>query len=111
MGVPTSNAYENFGFGTARTTTGGDVIVQFPVTMRDLPASIDYANLAYYAGNIGASSLALSPSNSLVLASANRSKTSAIVYGTVASGFTANQPIYLTAGNSTAAYLGFSAEL
>ena len=96
--------YQEFGFGSSGgSTTGANVQVQFPVTMRTNPSAIDFSTLALtdYNGN-NAITTAVFGTNSPNMAAVT-------VGGT--SGLTTYRPYALRANNSTSAYIGFTAEL
>jgi hypothetical protein len=95
--------FEYFGNGFANSTTNILAQIKYPVTMRVIPAAIDYSTLAVYDGTTltAATSLALS----------NAGKDVSNVSFVVASGLTANRPYAVLTNNSTSGFLGFSAEL
>ena len=97
-----------YGIGTARSTTAGDVFIPFPVSMRVVPTVLDFANLAYQSGSLAAPRLTAS---GLVYNANNTTNNNALINGTVSSGFTSNQVIYLLNNNNSAGYIGFGAEL
>ena len=92
--------------GWAGTTTTIYTLVNFPVTMRTAPASLDYANLQaddFISGSINFTTLALTGSfggNNMQLITASG-----------LSGLTATRPYALVSNGTTNGYLGFSAEL
>ena len=91
-------------YAVASSSSGFISMIQAPVTMRVSPTSIDFSTLAFvnYADTLySASSLTLP---------ANNNKQVILVSGSI-SGATAGHAGRLTGNNSTAAYLGFSAEL
>ena len=97
------NAY--FGNGHARNTTTDDVgLLQAPVEMRVVPTSVDYSTLKLSDGATGIAITALT-------IGAECNTISFKLNVTVASGLTAYRPYDIAANSSTAAYLGFSAEL
>jgi hypothetical protein len=101
-----SSNYQVLGYGTARNTNTFDPFVPFPVEMRIAPSSIDYSTLATVLNYSG------SATSVSVVAINTASKTFiSLAVNSSATPFTANNPVYLTANNSTSAYLGFSAEL
>jgi hypothetical protein len=97
-----------YGIGTARSTTAGDVFIPFPVSMRVVPTVLDFANLAYQSGSLAAPRLTAS---GLVYNANNTTNNNALINGTVSSGFTSNQVIYLLNDNNSAGYIGFGAEI
>jgi hypothetical protein len=102
-----TGAYEDFGFGNARSTTAADLVVKTPITMRVNPTSIDYASLNLL-NNYSGSPIAVTSAS---LASGRASTNCPIVYVDVASGLTASESFYLISGSSGGSYIGFSAEL
>jgi hypothetical protein len=103
-----TGAFEDFGFGNARSTTAADLVVKTPITMRVNPTSIDYANLNVL-NNYSGSPIAVTSAS---LASGRASTNCPIVYVDVASGLTASESFYLISGSSGgASYIGFSSEL
>jgi hypothetical protein len=96
--------YEAMGGGTANQTTTCVVPVAVPVTLRTSPSSLDYSTLSIYTG--AGAQIALT--NATILYAGTNKPT---VYATVASGLTVGTYYELRTNNSTAAYLGFSAEL
>lgn len=97
--------YQIMGYGVADGTTTCEIMIPNPVTMRVNPTSVDYSTLNIHQGgtNVAVSSLTIS--------SNNLGNNPTWVYATVAAGLTQYRPYFLTANNSTSAYLGFSAEL
>ena len=103
-----TGAFEDFGFGNARSTTAADLVIKTPITMRVNPTSIDYANLNVL-NNYSGSPIAVTSAS---LASGRASTNCPIVYVDVASGLTASESFYLISGSSGgASYIGFSSEL
>jgi hypothetical protein len=102
--ITADSAYGGFAVGGAASTTLGYGLSTLPVTMRVLPTSLDFANVAFI--NFSGSAFALS---SLVIDS-NSNKSVVLVTGT-GSGLTAGQTGRLGGNNNSAGYLGFSAEL
>jgi hypothetical protein len=100
-----SYIYEVLGTGNARSTTVGDIVMNFPVTMRTAPTALDFSTVAllrdFSSSPISISSIAFSGAG----------KNSVVAGCTVASGLTAGQNYYTVANNSTSAYLAVSAEL
>jgi hypothetical protein len=99
------NNYQWLGAGSSGGgTTTANINVQFPVTMRTTPSSIDYSTLALIdATNVYAVSAASmnSGQNSVIQAALN----------VTTSGLTTYRFYSLLTNNSTSAYLGFNAEL
>lgn len=109
-----NNAYGDAGFvvfaqGSAYNSTLARLLTTFPVEMRAKPTSVEYATAGLYNvldstdGGMGLSTLAVDTNQT--------SRTSALLYATVSSGLTQYRPYVLRGNNSTATYLGFSAEL
>jgi hypothetical protein len=100
--------YLLLGVGQATSTTGANIAVSFPVTMRNEPQAVDFAGLAFteYSNSI----LPAITSISIYLSrrSANLCFVQAVASGaslTVAGNY------YLSGNGSGTSYLGFSAEL
>jgi hypothetical protein len=98
-----SGSYSRAGFGTASTTTNGKIFIPFNTTMRATPTAVDYSTLGLFDGvnTYTITSVALDqlgPENGTVDCA-------------VASGLTQYRPYFLYYGNTTGAYIGFSAEL
>jgi hypothetical protein len=99
-----STSVERISLGIGYSTTRADFTVKLPVTMRVVPASIEYSTLAV---DPTGGSIAIT---NLTIDSFTNSKDSAGLVATVASGLTQYRPYFLEA-TSTAGYLGLSAEL
>ena len=99
-----STSVERISLGIGYSTTRADFTVKLPVTMRVVPASIEYSTLAV---DPTGGSFAIT---NLTIDSFTNSKDSAGLVATVASGLTQYRPYFLEA-TSTAGYLGLSAEL
>ena len=100
-----STAFEMIGMGTASSTTVANIIVPFDNPMRVAPTSVDYSTLRLTDLASGY------PVTALSLDVNFNSKNVGVASVTVASGLTVGKLYYLSANNSTSAYLGFSAEL
>jgi hypothetical protein len=101
----TTGAYSTYGNGYIVSTTDSSFPVQYPVQMRTLATSVDYANLAiqdFAAGVIAVSAVALNTGFNSV----TQSTLSATI-----SGGTAGRGAKILNNNNTSGYLGFSAEL
>jgi hypothetical protein len=94
-----------FGTATNPSTTQGNAWVQHPVTMRVMPTSVDSASLCIREASGTRRSM-----SSIILETGGTNTNLAFIYGTI-SGGTLNIPAQLTADNTTAGYIGFSAEL
>jgi hypothetical protein len=90
----------------AQSTTQVGIPLQFPVTMRTAPTTLDYANLSVYGGGSGGLGFTAVTSISLTRASLSFAE----VLFTVASGLTAGLT-YRAQPNNAAGYIGISAEL
>ena len=97
--------YTQFATGATQTTTFGLIIFPLP-PMRVTPTSVEYSTLRLYDTNSATAVSALTINS-------NASSLDALNLDVTASGaaFTAFRPAWLTANNSTSAYIGFSAEL
>ena len=91
----------------ASSTTTVYAPVQFPVTMRIAPTSLEYPT-SYTGVSVGDGTNRTAVT-ALALDSASINSTN--VQATVASGLTQYRPSYIQANNSATAFLGFSAEL
>lgn len=98
------NAYEPLAQGNTTGTTAGYAAVKSPATMRIVPTSIDYSTIGV--APLGSAPVAIT---SATIGGCNNDLLLISFGGT---GFAAaNTQIYVTANNSTSAYLGFNAEL
>jgi hypothetical protein len=98
-----SGSYSRAGFGTASSTTNAKIFIPFNTTMRITPTAVDYSTLGLFDGvnTYTITSVALDqlgPENGTIDCA-------------VASGLTQFRPYFLYYGNTTGAYVGFSAEL
>jgi hypothetical protein len=100
----TTYAYQANGY--AYNTTEAAFLVSFPVSMRTLPASVEYSGLAI--DEFGTQQFAFT---SLALQTTTRTLTSSLVTVSGASGLTSKRPYGLAGNNNANNYLGFSAEL
>jgi hypothetical protein len=99
-----NTAYEAMGIGSANQTTTCVVPVSVPVTLRTSPSAIDFSTLSLNTGN--GAEIAVTACT-ILYAGTNKP----VVYATVASGLTIGTFYQLRTNNSTAGYLGLSAEL
>ena len=100
----TGSIFAYYGVGLAESATIGIAFVQPPVAMRSTPSlSLDFSSLATYDGTTirGITALTISQATTTGLA----------LQATVASGQTANRPLFLINNNTAAGFLGISAEL
>ncbi len=97
--------YARFAPGSATSTTAASVLLQPPVPMRVTPTSLDSSSLALsdFVNPLSAATA--------VTLSSQANKTGVLIDVTVASGLTQYRPYFLTANNSTTAYIGASSEL
>ena len=102
-GVGSANE-TTYGIGMATSSTAAAIYIQYPVTMRVLPSSIDFANLAI-------SDLVNYTVVLTALTVSDRNNIGGKVAATVASGLTQYRTAFLVNNNNTTGYLGFSAEL
>jgi hypothetical protein len=100
----TSGAYLSFAVGQNYSTTQALIHIPNPVAMRTGAASVDYANLGLT--NSGATPQALT-----AFTLNHTGPLGNALAATVASGLVAGNATILSANNSTAAYVAFSAEL
>ena len=97
-------AYSVFGWGAAESTTGITCTVPLPVTMRVTPTSLDSSNIAPFLGGS-----VLTPSATVLSTNESSRQTPGILFTVTGA---VNTSLYrVVANNSTAAYVGFSAEL
>jgi hypothetical protein len=102
--ISSGSVYATYGVGMSGSATSSYVHVNFPVTMRINPTTIEYSTLAItdgYAYTLAVTNLVVS----------NSSVGTAALTATVASGATTTRPAFLANNNSTSGYLGFTAEL
>ena len=97
--------YSRLATGVATLTTSAQVVVNLPVTMRTSPASVESSTLLLYDG------VTASTVTAVTLVSSGQSPSVASIDCAVASGLTQFRPYLLASNNSTAGYIGFSAEL
>jgi hypothetical protein len=95
--------YENFGAGFAASTTIAQCIVNLPVTQRIASAVVDFSTLSLFDGVTFTAVTAM--------AFSAQSKNQPRLEATVASGLTQYRPYALLVNNSSAAFIGFNAEL
>ena len=98
-------AYVNMGIGAATSTTASVMDMQFPVTMRIAPTSVDFSTLRLqdFAAGYAVTSLTIGTNGTgfqMGEMTAN-----------VASGLTSGKVYWIGANNSSTAYIAFSAEL
>jgi len=99
-------AYATYGSGVAGSTTFARYLIQNPVPMRAIPTSLDYANLVNW-DNSGY--IAIGGAGPGIEGATTTTQMTCITVS--ASGLTAYRPYYLSTNNSTASYIGLSAEL
>ena len=99
-------AYSAYAMGAGTGTTGGYAEIDYPVTMRTVPSSIDFANLG--AQNIN-TALVISAITALTLDQVSTKHASCAF--AVASGTISGTPVRIVNNNNTAGYIGMSAEL
>ena len=100
-----SGGYTPYGHGWNSSTSAGLVVIRHPVRMRDGPGSVDYNALSSTVLAVTESTV----SSASISSSYNGTDSTGLTIGSSAAfttGFTT-----LTAKNSAASYLGFSAEL
>jgi hypothetical protein len=98
-----NTTYQAFGTGIFESATAAWLVIENPVPMRTAPSSVDWSTLTLFDGGTlravtGVPAGELAPNICRINVS-------------VASGGTQFRPVQLFANNSTAAFIGFSAEL
>jgi hypothetical protein len=97
-----ADAYSNFGTGMAYSTTAAQATCFNPVQMRVEPTSVDFSTLAIFDGaNV----------NTVTSCALYNSGNQALTVTLGGTAFGAFRPYALISNNSTASYIGFSAEL
>jgi hypothetical protein len=98
-------AYTVSGFGFCNNTTTAYIGINLPVSMRSVPASVEFSaqNLNDAAANYAVTAISMT--------STWRATNMVMLETSVASGLTQYRPIFLTNNNNTAGYVGLSAEL
>jgi len=96
--------YGGLAAGQCVSTTGAAICLVHPVTMRIVPTSLDYANIAV----LGSTGSAIALSSAAINYAGFQSSWISIA---VASGLVAGNATTLTGSNNTAGYIGLSAEL
>jgi hypothetical protein len=93
------NGFARYGIGRASSTTNIEAPIYVPVPMRVAPTSVDFSNMTTTTAN-NISAIAL-----------NQPTTNVAFVDCTCSGLTTGQAVVLMGNNSTAAHLGFNAEL
>jgi hypothetical protein len=93
-----------YGVGYARSSSAAAIYVQFPVSMRINPTSIDFSTLALHEAGVAYYALT-------GLTFIGQTNLGSNIEATGLSGLTTAKPYILANNNSTAGYLGFNAEL
>ena len=102
----TSAGYSPIAFGGTSSTTGIGCCIFFPVQMRIAPSAIESANL------VGQEDLAGGVVTITTVTADNYSSTGCLGnFGVASASFTKYRPARILAASTTAAYIGFSAEL
>ena len=91
--------------GIAQSTTVAQIPLALPVPLRTTPSSIDYSTIRLLDGTNGYAITAVA------FAFNGDNPSAPYIACTVASGLTQWRPQYISANNSTSAYIGISAEL
>ena len=97
------NAYQVFSQGIASGTTQAVIYVPFPVNMRTIPGTIDYANQSVRD--------AVTFTAVTSITDAGTSSFAGLINANVSLGLIQYRPYFLQANNNTGTYLGFSSEL
>ena len=98
-------SYQTFGTGIGKSSTVTGVSVALPVSMRLVPQSLDYSNLAVFDGTT------VVAVTSAVITAGQVDYNHGYLETTSASGVTQYRPYFLLRNGSTSGYVGFSAEL
>ena len=96
--------YEMIGQGFASSTGQGRFVINYPVTMRTAPSTLDFSTIAVFDGTT------VTSFTSAVINSGQTGNKVAYIEGQ-ASLIVANRPYVLFVNNTTSGYLGLSAEL
>jgi hypothetical protein len=102
----TGQQYTPYAIGMSTTATDATLYVQYPVPMRAVPSSVEFANLAI--SDLFAYSLAVT---TLAFDAGSVGTNLARINVGNATGATTFRPAFLRNNNNTAGYLGMSAEL
>ena len=103
------SAFAQMGMGQADATTSAAIYITLPVQMRTAPTAVDLSAVSTFSMNNGVVVTTLAGTGGLLV---NRTTTTVgALYLGVAGGLTALSTYTLTANNTTAAYIGFTAEL
>jgi len=101
------NLNRNYCLAQVRSTTQVEPVIHFPVTMRTVPTSLEFSNLAILRAGISVTAI-----TAATLPSDESTPNSAKIAATTnTSGASAGQVVTVQNNNSTAGYLAFSAEL
>lgn len=107
--IDNTNVYTRFGLGECSTTTKAEILIPLPCAMRAKPSAIDVtataANYAIFSASV------ITALSVLPILKTESYPSAVAIDATVASGLTAGRAAQLIANNTTAAFLGFSAEL
>jgi hypothetical protein len=93
------NGFARYGIGRASSSTNIEAPIYVPVPMRVAPTSVDFSNMTTTTAN-NISAIAL-----------NQPTTNVAFVDCTCSGLTTGQAVVLMGNNSTAAFIGFNAEL
>ena len=105
-GLHSNNFYKGFGFGVAFSTTQARCMVNFPVTMRSVPAEVLYGGtVAVMDSAVGYAVTSMSIDYNVM------TNNLAYVNANVASGLTQFRPYFLYSMNDLNSYIAFSTEL
>ena len=104
-----SAGYNEFGLGQCISSSGAQITVPFPVTMRIVPTSIDVSSTASNYCLTTATGGVSSVGTAIIYFAATVQTAQVVIFGS--SGVIAGNATQLLANATTAAFLGFSAEL
>jgi hypothetical protein len=100
------SAYSRYGVGSCVNTTSADFVIPLPVQMRLNPSSIESSNMAI---DTGAASF--SGGSFITVDNAAAYGSATVRYNHTSAALTQFRPMFIQNNNSTAGYIGFSAEL
>jgi hypothetical protein len=100
-----STVYNSYGMGSGVGTTGANIFIQHPMTMRTKPTSVDFSNVTIY------DQASFITVTNLTINSSTEGANATLLTATVAASGVQFRPYVLMANNTTSSYVGLSAEL
>jgi hypothetical protein len=100
-----STVYNAYGMGSGVGTTGANIFIQNPITMRTKPTSVDFSNVTIY------DQASFITVTNLTINSSTEGTNATLLTATVAASGVQFRPYVLMANNTTSSYVGLSAEL